>query len=131
VHAAVRPGFIDYNAVRESWSAALEDGGWHSRTGTHRFHAGDDYGQHSNGFSSARVCAHYLAGYLRKSLLSESRVKGERRFESSGCYVPVAVVSQGLTLGEAPAVIRDTFGCDAVPFFRDGVVMGYWFDSGG
>jgi hypothetical protein len=73
VHAAIRRGYrLDYSAIIASWSAYLTARGYNSSTGTHRFHAGDEHGKATNGFSSARVCGDYMAKYLAKGFETDA-----------------------------------------------------------
>jgi len=109
-HAAVRRnGRLDYSGIIRSWSAHLESLGYHSATGTHRFHAGDDSGKHSDGFASSRVCARYLTKYLTKSLGTE---RGPKASKSYRC------------LDLTPFSSKPVFYQDA-----DGFTIGFWFDS--
>lgn len=110
VHAAVRAGgFIGYNAVRASWTEYLTSHGYTSSGEWHRFHAGDENGKHSQGFSSARVCADYMAKYLGKSFASEGRGSWEKRYRVLGVTVPSPCRVDGLRLGDVPGTLRDTF----------------------
>lgn len=130
LHAAIRAGYrLDYARVIRSWSAHLEAEGWHSATGLHRFHAGDDSGKHSRGFASARVCAGYMAKYLAKGFAEEQRLEQERRYVAYDCHVPEPRRMVGFRLGEIPDLVADTFGASCTAFFDgEGLLSGFWFD---
>jgi hypothetical protein len=131
-HAAMRRGTRwDYGRVIRSWSAFMESKGHHSTTGNHRWHAGDDDGSHGGGFASARVCAAYLSKYLSKDLTAD-RVKHSKRYRSVGVgRLPEPHRHILRSLVDAQTTVGDTFGCLPV-YFRDpeGIVVGFWFDSG-
>lgn len=108
VHAAMpKTGRLDYSRIIRRWSAFMTSRGWKSSaaSGLHRFHAGDEHGKHSTGFSSARSCARYLVKYLVKSLEIQPGESGEHRYRSWNAGLPVAwrVLSHGL--GSVAAVI--------------------------
>lgn len=89
VHLAIAGGFrLDYRRIIRSYSAFMEGRGWHSSTGTHRFHAGDEAGKHKGGFSSARVCSEYMAKYLTKSLRQSVEEKHLNRYRVYGGSTP-------------------------------------------
>lgn len=110
VHAAIRKGiYLDYQAIIASWSAYLTAQGYTSTSNAHRWHAGDDNKKHANGFSSARVCADYMAKYLAKAFESDDRAMYEKRYRVVGVTVPPPRRVYGLTLGEVEGSMRDTF----------------------
>lgn len=132
LHAAIRSGYrLDYSAIIRSWSAHLEAHGYHSAIGSHRFHAGDDRGKHSRGFTSARICAGYLAKYLAKGF-SEEYVPQERRYRAEEVRVPEPQTLAGFTLEDVSEALCDTFGPGVVvvPYAdHEGKLGGFWFDS--
>lgn len=131
LHAAIRAGYrLDYGAIIRSWSAHLESEGYRSTSTYHRFHAGDDTGRHSEGFSSARICARYLAKYLSKSF-SDERIAQERRHWSEDITPLEPERILGLRLGEIPGLLADTFpGCSVVAYTDgEGLLAGYFFDT--
>lgn len=88
VHAAIRKGyFLPYSRIIASWTAFMVRRGWpvNARAKCHRWHAGDEEGKGANGFSSARVCAQYMAKYVGKSFSGDAEyVKNQRRYRVSG-----------------------------------------------
>jgi hypothetical protein len=132
VHAAIRTGYrLDYAAIIKSWSAFLTAKGFISSASCHRWHAGDEQGRGANGFSSARLCASYLAKYLTKGFETEPHVKYEKRFRSDGALVPQARRIYGLTLAEVPECLGDTFGGRVQSgWYEDseGAYGGWWFE---
>lgn len=89
VHGAMpRGGRLPYSAIIESWSAYMERLGWHSATGKHRWHAGDESGKHRGGFASARVAARYLVKYIIKGMDEDDGTKGEHRYRTAGGRLP-------------------------------------------
>jgi len=133
LHAAIRAGYnLPYRAIHASWSAYLESKGFHSQNGNHRWHAGDDYGDHADGFTSARVCGNYLAKYLSKGFETDARTQCEKRYRSEGCLVPPPTRLMGMLLGEVPTILDDTFGDRGIKtkWFEspNGDYGGYWFE---
>lgn len=113
VHAAIKHGyFIDYRAIITSWSDYLTSRGFISTASCHRFHAGDDNGKHSKGFSSARVCADYMASYLGKGFSEEERTLYEKRYRVMGIDAPTPRRLTGFPLLAVPDLLRDTFGSE-------------------
>jgi len=109
----------------------MESKGYHSSTGTHRWHAGDDSGEYKSGFASAWVCAAYMSKYLSKDL-SADRVKHSKRYRvTGGIKLPEPHRYILNSLVDAQSTVFDTFGCLPV-YFRDpeGIVAGFWFDNG-
>lgn len=104
IHAAIRSGYrLDYNRIRNSWSAFLDKRGYHSPTGLHRFNAGDDDGSHSKGFASARVAAAYLAKYITKHADDDDRDKNAHRYRSYNGSAPQPSKSRHASLKAALA----------------------------
>lgn len=122
VHAAVRKGFrIEYSQVIASWTAFLTAKGFTPHNSrVHRFHAGDDHGKHSNGFSSAKTCADYMAKYLAKGFEEDDRQLWEKRYRCNGVSVPEPRRLVGFCLGEVPDMMRDSFA---------GEVTVTWYES--
>jgi hypothetical protein len=90
VHAAMPAGyFINYRRIIAAYSAFMDSRGHLSASGGHRFHAGDDAGNHKGGFTSARHAARYLVKYLLKSLSDDTACKGEHRYRAAGAGRPV------------------------------------------
>lgn len=87
LHAVIQTGYrLDYSGIIASWSAFLEARGYRSASGIHRFHAGDERGKASRGFSSARIAARYASKYLVKGLADEhGTVASRHRFRTVGC----------------------------------------------
>jgi len=124
VHGAIRSGYrLDYTAIIASWSAYLRSQGYFSSapSGVHRWHAGDEQGRGKVGFSSARVCADYMAKYLAKGFLTDGRVKYEKRYRSDGCLVVEPRRISGFSMGGVPTLLEDTFG--------PGRVECTWYDA--
>jgi hypothetical protein len=89
VHAAMASGyFINYRRIIAAYSAFMDGRGYPSPSGGHRFHAGDDAGNHKGGFTSARHAARYLCKYLLKSLTDDTATKGEHRYRAAGAGRP-------------------------------------------
>jgi hypothetical protein len=132
VHAAIRKGYrLDYSRIIASWSSFLTAKGFISSASCHRWHAGDDQGRGANGFSSARVCAGYLAKYLTKGFESEPRAKFEKRYRTAGSIVPEPRRIHGLSLAEVPIALGDTFGGRVSGGWyedEDGRYGGWWFE---
>lgn len=104
LHAAIRSGYrLDYNGIRNSWTRYLDRHGWHSAapSGLHRFNAGDDTGKHSQGFSSARACALYMAKYLTKSIEETERLRGAHRYRLYNGDLPTPLRSRHRSLTAA------------------------------
>jgi hypothetical protein len=56
----------------------------------HRFHAGDDTGGHSKGFSSARIAARYVSKYIGKAFDDgEQHEANENVYRRSLGFAPV------------------------------------------
>jgi len=132
-HGAIRDGYrLDYAKIIRSYSAFMESRGYHSTSGVHRWHAGDDDHKHGDGFRSARHCAVYLAKYLTKFDSRAGLAKHSKSYRVIGGspLVPDRVIVDSMR--EAQQLVMDTFGCLPV-YFRDpdGHVVGFWFDSGG
>jgi hypothetical protein len=132
VHGAIRAGYrLDYSAVIASWSRFLTSLGYISSASCHRWHAGDDNGKHSSGFSSARVCANYMAKYLAKGFETEPHVLYEKRFRSEGCVIPEPRRVGGFPLADVPALLEDTFGGRVTGGWHEdehGAYGGWWFE---
>lgn len=130
-HAAVRKGyFIDYNGIRESWTAFLITKGYQPHNSQwHRFHAGDEQGDHKNGFSSARVCGDYMAKYLAKSFQTDDRGLFQKRYRCRGVVPLEPRRMVGFTLADVPELVANTFpGAATVDWYEspDGDYGG-WF----
>ncbi|MGV8082587.1 MAG: hypothetical protein AB2L09_02975 [Coriobacteriia bacterium] len=116
VHGAMpQNGRLPYSDIIVSWSAYMERKGWHSATGKHRWHAGDESGAHRGGFSSARVAARYLVKYITKGMDEDEGTRGEHRYRASGGKLPVAWVGRSpcyetfrvlLTIGSDELIAR-------------------------
>lgn len=131
-HAAMPRGHRwDYRVTIRSWSAFMESKGYHSETGIHRWHAGDDSGEHKGGFASAWVCAAYMSKYLSKDLSADRRKHSKRYRVTGGIKLPEPQRHILRSLVEAQSTVFDTFGAFPV-YFRDpeGLVAGFWFDNG-
>lgn len=91
VHAAIPGGYrIHYAKAIRQWSAFMERRGWHSPTGTHRWHAGDEASRHKGDFSSSRILARYLVKYMVKGFQDDAGTPGEHRYRLYGCNTPQA-----------------------------------------
>ena len=135
VHAAIRSGYrLDYSAIIASWTAFLTAKGYESSTGSHRWHAGDELGRGRTGFSSARTCADYLSKYLAKGFKSDARAKFEKRFRSSGCYLPEPKRLCGGVMDDVPGLLAEMFEGRSIHtrWFEggDGSYGGYTFEVG-
>ena len=135
VHAAIKSGFwLPYAAIIASWSSHMERAGYHSQTGTHRFHAGDERGEHKGGFSSARWCARYMAKYVTKSLGLEMRA-GVHRYRAINSPAPEAVRFRAdtarLALDTLGVRDRDCFAITVAAPDGTEHLIGYAWDSGG
>ena len=134
VHMAIRGGYrLEYSAIIRHWSAFMESKGFHSLTGTHRWHAGDDAGKHAGGFKSARQCARYMAKYLSKGFTSVDRDKYRHRYRHSALSVPEPerAFVHGLQ-NAAQAVMVAGGGWAEMVGFKDpdGHAVGFWFELG-
>lgn len=132
IHVACKhTGWIDYSTVIRSWSEYMEGCGWHSATGTHRFHAGDERGKHRGGFRSARHAGRYMAKYLSKGFKNgHNRDKHSKRYRVLGLTIKPPQRVYMATTGAGREAITDTFGHGSWQEFYSpaGDVTGWWFD---
>lgn len=134
-HMAIRKGqFIPYKEIIESWTAFLVSKGHQPHNSDfHRFHAGDENGDHKNGFSSARVCADYMAKYLAKGFEEDDRGLYQKRYRCNGVMVAEPRRLVGFTLAEVPQLLADTFaGTVEVRWYEspDGDYAGWYIEVG-
>lgn len=133
VHVVVpMGGWLPYSKIIRKWSAFMEGRGWSSKTGTHRWHVGDEQGRHKKAFSSARVAGQYIAKYLTKDLGGVDYGSHVNRYRNVGTDMPVPNEYMHPTFGEA---IESLSGCKLTAIERpdsDGVaiLVGYWFENG-
>jgi hypothetical protein len=133
VHGVIPAGgWLKYSAIIARWSDFMERRGWHSASGTHRWHCGDEHGKHKGKFSSARVAGHYIAKYLTKDLATHDYGSGVHRYRYVGTDNPLPDLSHFRSMSEALSILT---GCHLTPIEQpdtDGVlyVVGYWFEGG-
>lgn len=126
VHALIPPGtFLPYRRIIAAWSNFLTRRGFVSRSGKHRFHAGDIGGEHRDGFANARVAAAYAVKYLSKSLTEAKRRKGCHSYRTQAQSVPRPREGRCRSLREAMGLLRGRYWF----FGADGVDYGFAFDT--
>jgi hypothetical protein len=136
IHVLIRRGYrIPYRGIIRAWSAHMERLGYHSATGIHRFHAGDEFGKHKDGFTSSRVAANYAAKYLGKHADDDARISGEHRYRSYNAAAPLPVVTRHADLGAAMSDLRDMVRVYPLAYVNGETgeehIYGYLFDGGG
>lgn len=133
VHAVVPAGgFLPYSQIIRRWSSFMERRGWHSVTGIHRWHVGDEQGKHKTGFTSARIAGRYVAKYLTKDLGGTDYGSHTHRYRYVGTDSPVADRSLHPSFG---AAIDELTGLHLSPIERpdangEAILVGYWFEFG-
>jgi hypothetical protein len=132
VHVVVPAGgWLPYSKIIRRWSDFMERRGWSSKTGTHRWHVGDEQGRHKKAFASARVAGLYIAKYLTKDLGAVDYGTHVNRYRNVGTDMPTPEEVAHPTFGDA---IESLAGVRLTPIeipdaHGELYLVGYWFDG--
>lgn len=126
-------GRLDYARCIRSWSFFMESRGWHSESGTHRWHAGDpdDRRVAKDRASSARVAAKYAVKYVGKEIEIGDRNGGEHRYRRSLGHASERHVTIFESLRDALEWLDTLDTASFLPFVVDdtGEIRGFWADG--
>lgn len=124
-------GWLPYFKIIQRWSKFMERRGWHSKTGIHRWHAGDDQGRWKKGFTTPKRAARYAAKYITKDLAAEDYGEKVHRYRDVGTDSPEIVEVEYESRAVAIPQIRQV-KLNPIerpdPITGEAILIGYWYE---